>query len=623
MLRLEKYPHRMNFAKGILETRKQTYRHLKKLLKAVPLEVPTVLELAPGRTIRVTLLDANHCVGAVMFLVEDDSNAVLYTGDIRSELWWVNSLCRQPMLLPYVSFAGKPPMKRLSCIYLDTTFATKDDPYKHFPPKADGVAELLSKLASYPKHTIFYFDSWTFGYEDVWLALSAHLGSQVHVDDYRWGLYRALVNGIEPKAAETHKLMGFQCGNHDQPGCLTTKQSRIHSCERGTGCEVFGKEFVRITPIISRHEGVEMAELGAGGGQGDLNQQHELEVGDDQVVAQLMALCVETMQSQPKALSGVLEELATITKNHIRSISLDGNALAADGTEKSSEGLDDLDALDDLPLERLIPALTKAVEKLKMKQASPKNARSVRSANVGSKTADGLPKQITFPYSRHSSYTELCYLIEAFKPTDIHPCTVDSVNWTAAQSMNFLFGHLYNTPPTFTHDQTMLRKRAPPRMTPRPDSRPVSAKGTSSMQTAKSKHTPTPKRTMPGPHNRIEAVTMVNSGGEGYDSDLEIVEPTPTPTSKRRRRCSELEDADHGRLARLRRQRCTVQQPSQTANDDPDATEDEDTGHGCSEASRLALRRAAYDAALEDGEASWSGLELVSVSGHQAREEEL
>src|SRR5665213_216667 len=47
LLRMEKYPHRMNFAKGILEARKQHYRHLKFVLKALPLETPTELELCP------------------------------------------------------------------------------------------------------------------------------------------------------------------------------------------------------------------------------------------------------------------------------------------------------------------------------------------------------------------------------------------------------------------------------------------------------------------------------------------------------------------------------------------------------------------------------------------------
>lgn len=241
LLRLEKYPHRMNFAKGILETRKQTYRHLKNLLKPIPLETPTVLELAPGRSIRVTLFDANHCVGAVMFLVEGDGKAILYTGDIRSEPWWVTSLCRHPLLIPYVSSAKQAPLKRLDTIYLDTTFAHKDDPYRHFPPKAEGLAEVLLAVSKYPKGTLFYFDSWTFGYEDVWQTLSAFIGSQIHVDDYRLGLYRTLANGTEPKAHEAAKLMGFHCGNHFQAGCLTGQPAQLHSCEKGTDCDIWKK----------------------------------------------------------------------------------------------------------------------------------------------------------------------------------------------------------------------------------------------------------------------------------------------------------------------------------------------------------------------------------------------
>ena len=243
LLRLEKYPHRMNFAKGILETRKQTYRHLKNLLKAIPLETPTAIELAPGKEIRVTLFDANHCVGAVMFLIEGGGKAVLYTGDIRSELWWVSSLTRHPILLPYLSFAHSKPETRLDSVYLDTTFVVTgcEDPYRDFPSKADGLKELLQKVAQYPKDTLFYFDAWTFGYEDVWQALSIFLGSCIHVDDYRWGLYRALSKGTEPKAAEAARLVGFYCGNHYQDGCLTISQCKIHSCEGGTGCEIWVK----------------------------------------------------------------------------------------------------------------------------------------------------------------------------------------------------------------------------------------------------------------------------------------------------------------------------------------------------------------------------------------------
>jgi DNA cross-link repair 1C protein len=241
ILRLEKYPHRMNFAKGILEARKQTYKHLRKLLKTIPLETPTVIDLAPSRSIRVTLFDANHCVGAVMFLIEGDGKSVLYTGDIRSELWWVNNLARHPLMLAYTFSGGKASLKQLDCIYLDTTFANKEDPYRHFPSKAEGILELLQKVSKYPKGTVFYIDTWTFGYEDVWMALCGFLDCQVHVDNYRYRLYRALATGEGVKAEEAARLFGYNCGNHVQEGCLTKRQTQLHSCEQGTGCEVFKK----------------------------------------------------------------------------------------------------------------------------------------------------------------------------------------------------------------------------------------------------------------------------------------------------------------------------------------------------------------------------------------------
>jgi DNA cross-link repair 1C protein len=174
LLRLEKYPHRMNFLKGVLESRKQHYRHLKLVLKAIPLECPTEIELGPLEKIRVTLFDANHCPGAVLFLIEGNSKAILYTGDIRSEPWWVNSLIRNPVLLPYTTG-----LKQLERIYLDTTFAIKEDLYQAFPSKAEGICELLTKIGQYPAETVFYLNAWTLGYEDVWIALSSFLRSKV------------------------------------------------------------------------------------------------------------------------------------------------------------------------------------------------------------------------------------------------------------------------------------------------------------------------------------------------------------------------------------------------------------------------------------------------------------
>lgn len=183
LLRLERYPHRINFEKGILESRRQHYKHLKNLLKPIPLHTPTRIELAPRNDIQVTLFDANHCTGAVMFLLEGDGRAVLYTGDIRAEPWFVNALARNPCLIEYTTG-----LKTLGCIYLDTSF-TEDIA---FPTKAEGLAELLQKVSKYPPTTEFHFTAWTFGYEEVWMALSRTLKSQVRkVAQQRgkWSLY--------------------------------------------------------------------------------------------------------------------------------------------------------------------------------------------------------------------------------------------------------------------------------------------------------------------------------------------------------------------------------------------------------------------------------------------------
>lgn len=187
LLKLERYPHQLNFELGILESRKQHYKHLQNLLKPIPLETPTLIELSPGNELQVTLFDANHCTGAVMFRIfsilpiqisftdpaavfEGQNKAVLYTGDIRSEPWFVNNLSRNPFLVEYTT-----QMKTLDCIYLDTSNL---NPFK-FPTKAEGLKELLGKVVKYPADTIFHFSAWTFGYEEVWITLSRFLKSPV------------------------------------------------------------------------------------------------------------------------------------------------------------------------------------------------------------------------------------------------------------------------------------------------------------------------------------------------------------------------------------------------------------------------------------------------------------
>jgi DNA cross-link repair 1C protein len=435
LLRLERYPHRINFELGVLESRKQHYKHLKNLLKPIPLETPTRIELAPGNDIQVTLFDANHCTGAVMVLIEGSGHAVLYTGDIRSEPWFVNALTRNPILVEYVSN-----LKTLDCIYLDTSFT--DDVF--FQTKAEGLEELLRKVSKYPPETVFHFAAWTFGYEEVWIALSRALKSRIHVDSYKMRLYQSLrgdSNGADKLtgpflAHEAPALTGYRVGNTDQPGILTLDNTvKLHSCDKGIRCSHLDGNAVWIRPIVARtSSGAEIAEMGVGGGGGDLTQRPELEIDSDAIIEQLLASFAGT---EPSVLIEVKRMLLAGLHSTRKALALD------------DMGLDREE--DELSLEDLVKTFARSITD----KRAPREAITLQGDN------GRLPRVITFPYSRHSSYAELRALVKVFKPVDIYPCTVDKTNWHEGVSMRYLFGDLCSGN-IFRHDREMREEHNDP-----------------------------------------------------------------------------------------------------------------------------------------------------------------
>lgn len=283
-----------------------------------------------------------------MFLIEDPVKAILYTGDVRSEPWFVNALVRNPVLIPYAHGHSK-----LDKLYLDTTFATRDGFNRSFPTKADGLKELLEKVMRYPKDTVFHFHAWTPGYEEVWIALASALRSLVHVDRYKMELYKSLAPASSGASlsSEGHVLCGFKYGNREQAGCLTSDHTvKLHSCERGTSCPTLDtSDVVWITPIISRSkEGVIIPEVGAGGGEGDLTQAHELELSDPKAALELMRICLNNINDK-KAQEKALGFLSSALSSHKKSVSLD------------SLGLEDYE--DPIPLMRLPELLAKVTYK--------------------------------------------------------------------------------------------------------------------------------------------------------------------------------------------------------------------------------------------------------------------
>ena len=144
-------------------------------------------------------------------------------------------------------------------------------------------------------------------------------------------LYQALTfkaeNGVV--AQEGSPLCGFKCGNRYQPGCLTENVSvRLHSCEKGTDCKVVDSSpIVWITPIITRaSNGLNVPELGAGGGDGDLLQSHELDLSDTTAAFELIKLCSEKI-ADAKARSRTLSLITEAMTSSGKTLSLDASDL--------------------------------------------------------------------------------------------------------------------------------------------------------------------------------------------------------------------------------------------------------------------------------------------------------
>lgn len=240
----------------------------------------------------------------------------------------------------------------------------------------------------------------------------------------------------------------------------------------------------------------------------------------------------------------------------------------------------------------------------------------------------------TFPYSRHSSYEELCFLIEAFKPKDIWPCTVDKINWSAAQSMSFLFGHLYNAPCKFTHDQAMFRKNGgdagvvpwPENGAPEDHTEPSAEKVMSHERGACSSSS---NLSLPNPPHAEMAHARLRDRPElAHDRDTAPVVSDPDHTTKKRRRSDNpprSENRSENRVLSAQAECNTANissRPStglQVSSVAPHAEPPSLSPYEYSEA----WKQQAFEAAQGTGSNNWNDITLVSVCGHQRREEEL
>ncbi|PPR00245.1 hypothetical protein CVT24_005013 [Panaeolus cyanescens] len=230
LLNHEVYGERDLFAQELRVENIRTYAHLfvkplmnsdgtafvqgsRDLLRPIPLHTPTTIELTAKESVTVTLLDANHCLGAVMYLIEGPRGAVLHTGDFRAEPWFLESLKRNPFLQPYLASRNSVPKhgsnrlsKTLEAIYIDTACEEA----------TDGLVELMDQ---FPETTYFFINVWTWGYEDILKAISRHFQQPIHVDRYKHKIYSKTSDPFLKSIITDEE-------------CTT----RFHACERFARC---------------------------------------------------------------------------------------------------------------------------------------------------------------------------------------------------------------------------------------------------------------------------------------------------------------------------------------------------------------------------------------------------
>ncbi|GEM10693.1 DNA cross-link repair 1C protein [Rhodotorula toruloides] len=161
--------------------------------KVLPLNTPTQLS-GPDGFVTVTALDANHCPGSAMFLIEGvvdgKFRSCLITGDIRIEPWWLEALKHNPIVAPYIPCDTKTgtsrTLKTLDCVYLDTSSVLLTD---ELPTKDEAVAQVIALIAQYPPDTRFFLNAWTWGYEEMLKGIYKAFGETIHLDRYKHRLY--------------------------------------------------------------------------------------------------------------------------------------------------------------------------------------------------------------------------------------------------------------------------------------------------------------------------------------------------------------------------------------------------------------------------------------------------
>lgn len=138
-----------------------------------------LIVVEPGKSVslannaRVTAIDANHCPGALMFLVDTGRRRILHTGDFK-----LNDRIR--------SLAGDLGVIDLLCV--DCTY---NEPRYRFPPQSECIDRILAEVGRHPNKEVF-IGIYSLGKDKILDALFRVFKQPIYMSRDELRLYKAI-----------------------------------------------------------------------------------------------------------------------------------------------------------------------------------------------------------------------------------------------------------------------------------------------------------------------------------------------------------------------------------------------------------------------------------------------
>lgn len=149
-------------------------------LHTLPMKTPTMV-----MGVEVTLLDANHCPGAAIFIFKlANGQTYLHTGDFRAN----TALAKHPLLQG----------RRIDVLYLDTTYC---DPQYRFPEQQktlDYIALTSRQVMAKRPSTLIVVGTYGIGKERVFMAIAKALGCKACVEPRKLNMLRMVAPELIP-----------------------------------------------------------------------------------------------------------------------------------------------------------------------------------------------------------------------------------------------------------------------------------------------------------------------------------------------------------------------------------------------------------------------------------------